>query len=186
MGTPYASPVEELSLPDHVTFKPSFTRNQKLLDIPEVCRFQETILQTAIRQHLLDEANLERLWKAFGVSIPAANTLEILSEKALTQGHIDLLLKQRVPLGTALKVPMEVKLNRAGPKDVLQLRDCMDELVGECPFGILVAAEFSKQAAPRARDLGIRLVRYSLGVDLQRTVSFGEICQSLSFDLAEK
>jgi len=179
MGTLFEGSLEQLLLPEYSTFEPSFTHDAKHLRIPEVFKFQETILQAAIRHHLLGNANLASLLKELNLIGLTANALEVLSEKALPQGHIDLLLKQRVPLGSALKIPLEIKLRSAQAKDVLQLREYMDELVGECPTAVLVAAEFSKRVASKAKDSGIKIVRYSLRADLRKTQSFDSVLQGL-------
>jgi len=163
-------------------FSLRFTQNSKLIKTPETFRFRETILQSAIRRHLMSDDSLQTLLSQLDFAGVQASALEILGEKAPTQGHIDLLLKQRVPLGSALKIPMEVKTNRAQPEDVDQLRGYMDELLGECPFGMLIAADFSKRAMTSAPDKGIRLVRYKLNVDLEKTQAFEEIYQSLTLE----
>src|SRR5713226_6431208 len=182
MGTRTDGPVAALPLPKYTTFTLRFTRNQGLINTPETCRFQEVILQSALRRHMMSEDNLQTLLSALNFVEAKAGVFEILGEKALTQGHIDLLLKQRVPLGSALKIPIEVKTNRAQPEDVAQLRGYMDELPGECPFGMLIAADFSKRAMTSAPDKGIRLVRYKLNVDLEKTQAFEEIYQSLTLE----
>ncbi len=182
MGTRTDGPVAALPLPKYTTFTLRFTRNQGLINTPETCRFQEVILQSALRRHMMSEDNLQTLLSALNFVEAKAGVFEILGEKALTQGHIDLLLKQRVPLGSALKIPIEVKTNRAQPEDVAQLRGYMDELPGECPFGMLIAADFSKRAMTSAPDKGIRLVRYKLNVDLEKTQTFEEIYQSLTLE----
>src|SRR6266849_6668963 len=179
MGTLFEGSLEQLLLPEYSTFEPSFTHDAKHLRIPEVFKFQETILQAAIRHHLLGNANLASLLKELNLIGLTANALEVLSEKALPQGHIDLLLKQRVPLGSALKIPLEIKLRSAQAKDVLQLREYMDELLGECPTAVLVAAEFSKRVASKAKESGIKIVRYSLRADLRKTQSFDSVLQGL-------
>ncbi|MBI1739055.1 MAG: DUF91 domain-containing protein [Acidobacteria bacterium] len=185
MGTLSEGRPEPLSLPDYATFNPSFTRNTKLLRSPEVSRFQETILQSAIRRHLSEEVTLASFLRRLNLSTPPAAALEILGEKALPQGHIDLLLKQRVPLGTALNIPIEVKLNRAQAKDVSQVCAYMSELGEECPVGILVAAEFSKKAVRLAKEKGIRLVKYAVSLDLREPVGFAEIHRALMFEPVE-
>ena len=186
MGVLADGSVEQLSLPDHLSFNPSFTRNPRLVGIPETCRFDERVLQTAIRRHLLDNANLAELLEHLNLRTLQADAVEVLGEKALPQGYIDILLKERVPLGAAPKVPMEVKLGRAQLKDVLQLRDYMDELMGECLCGVLVAAEFGKKAAPLAIESGIKLVRYALRADLKETASFDDIWQGLTLEVFKK
>src|SRR5712692_9263783 len=94
MGTRTVDTSQALSLPEHTTFTLRFTRNPRLLNLPETCRFQETILQSAIRRHLMHEDNLRALVGQLNLEGVEASPLEILGEKALTQGHIDLLLKE--------------------------------------------------------------------------------------------
>jgi hypothetical protein len=186
MGTRASDSVVALPMPEYSTFTLRFTRSPELIKTPETFRFQETILQSAIRRHLMSENNLQMFLRRLNVAAAQAEALEILGEKALTQGHIDLLLKQRVPLGSALKIPIEVKTKRAQPDDLAQLRGYMDELLDECPIGVLVAADFSKDAIAKAPDCGIRLVQYALSTDLKKTPTFEEIYQSLTLEPLSK
>jgi hypothetical protein len=182
MGARAEGSVEPLPLPEYSTFTPRFTRTRQLIKRPETCRFQETILQSAIRRHLMCEENLQKLLFEVGLVGVRADALEILGEKALTQGHIDLLVKERVPVGSGLQVPIEVKTNPAHTKDMVQLRGYMDELRAECPMGVLVAADFRKGAVAKAGESGVRLVRYKLAVDLKETPTFDEIHQGLTLE----
>src|SRR6266481_6853584 len=186
MGARTVDTSQALSLPEHTTFTLRFTRNPRLLNLPETCRFQETILQSAIRRHLMHEDNLRALLGQLNLKGVEASALEILGEKALTQGHIDLLLKERVPLGSAIKIPIEVKMNKAQPGDIVQLRGYMDELLGECPIGILVASSFSKDALVKAAKAGIKMFRYGLTSDLKTSCTFEEIYHGLSIQPFEK
>jgi RecB family endonuclease NucS len=115
-----------------------------------------------------------------------AGELEILGEKALPEGHIDLLLKKRVPLGSGLKIPIEVKTKTAQAKDLDQLRAYMDELRGECPIGILIAGEFNKRIIGSAKNAAVKLVRYTLNADLMKAPTFEEIHEGLSLEVAGK
>jgi len=183
MGMRADSAAEVLPIPPYSTFALRFTKNREHLRIPETFRFQETILQSAIRRLLMSEANLHKLLSQLSLAGIPARALEILGEKALTQGHIDLLLKQRVPLGSSLKIPIEVKTGRAEPQDLAQLQGYMEELPGECPAGVLLAKDFGKQVLNDAATYGIRLVRYALSVDLTKTVTFEEIHQGLTLEV---
>jgi hypothetical protein len=174
--------VDELICPPHATFTLQFSRNSELIRAPERCRFREPILQSAIRRHLMSSDNLQRFAARVHFEFDRIDHLEVLGEKALPQGHIDLLLKERTPLGSALRVPIEVKLNRAGPADLVQLRRYMDELAEDCPFGILIAADFGRLASRRATDMGIRLVRYELSSDLKNAPTFQEIFGGLTLE----
>jgi len=163
----------------YTTFDLRFTRNRELRNQPEVMPFTETILQSAIRRHLASENSLEDLLAKLRFNEVPASELEILGEKALPQGHIDILLKKRVPLGADPKIPIEVKTKKAVPKDLIQLQSYMDELRGECPIGILIASEFHKKVIASVRDSNVKLVHYSLEGGLEQTATFDELYRSL-------
>lgn len=182
MGTRVADSPVVLSLADSTTFTLRFTRNPKFLNVPETCRFHETILQSAIRRHLTSENALRNLLAESSLANVEPSALEILGEKALTQGHIDLLLKERVPLGSAVKIPIEVKMNKAQSADIDQLRGYMDELLGESPVGFLIASSFSKDAVAKAAHCGIKLFRYALSSDLKTACTFEEIYRGMTLE----
>lgn len=182
MGSPTDQPRLELSMPLHSTFALRFTRNQQLVKSPETCRFMETILQSAIRRHLRSRSNLADLLARLGQTNVEAAGLEVLGEKAFPQGHVDLLLKDRVPLGIGLKIPIEVKVNRAQTKDLLQLRGYMDEIGSECPFGLLIASDFNKRILKAAHNNAIKLIRYRLTSDLKQAPTFDEISTGLMLE----
>jgi len=186
MGTRAAGSPEPLPLPECSNFTPRFTRNPKLLNTPETWRFQETILQSAIRQHLMSEGNLQSLLTKISLAGVQGSELEILGEKALTQGHIDLLLKERVPLGSTVRIPIEVKMNKAQSADVAQLRGYMDELHGECPLGLLVASNFGKDALAKAKETRINLLQYRLSSDVKTACTFEEIYSGLTLEFLPK
>jgi hypothetical protein len=186
MGTVAEKALSILELPEHSAFTVRFSRTKSLAHPPEVLRFTEMILQSAIRRHLTSQDNLQTLLTQIGLSEVHAGALEILGEKALAEGHIDLLLKERIPLGSALKIPIEVKTKGATAKDVGQLRGYMAELQGECPVAMLVAEDFGKKAIAEASDNRIKLVRYELKTDLKSKLSFEEIYKSLSLNAIAK
>jgi hypothetical protein len=164
------------------TFTPRFTRTKGLLRTTEITRFKEAILQSAIKRHLMAETNLQRLLASVNCEEIRAGDLEILGEKALPAGHIDILWKQRVPLGSGPKIPIEVKTKKAQPKDLSQLRGYMGELRGECPIGLLIASDFHKHVIADAKGSDIKLVRYALAADLAQTPTFEEIHQGLTLE----
>ena len=186
MGKLANGSAEALTLPEYRTFDLRFTKTPGLLKTPETLRFRETILQSAIRRHLMQEDNLRTLLSGVNLSAEVAEGLEILVEKALTQGHIDLLLKQRVPIGSSLKIPIEVKTAKANLEDLAQLRGYMDELLEECSIGFLIAAEFSKDTVRNAPEKSIHLIRYGLDVNLKQASTFDEICAGLKLRILEK
>jgi hypothetical protein len=178
MGSHPAAP----SLGEYATFQPRFTRVKVLLAAPEITRFRETILQSALKQHLATQFNLQNLFTGVGFNAIPAAELEVLGEKAIPQGHIDILLKRRVPMGSDAKIPIEVKTKKALPKDFSQLQAYMNELRGECPIGMLIANDFHKQVIQSARNFNIKLVRYSLSEKVGETPTFEELHRSLTLE----
>lgn len=183
MGSLADPNVDRLSLPAHSAFALGFSKNKAFLRTPEVCRFQETILQSAIRHHLMVDSNLRSFLNSLQINEPNSTAWEILGEKAIMQGHIDLLIKERVPIGSTMKIPIEVKTKRAMPDDLDQIRGYMDELSSECKVGVLLAADFNKRVVADAKRRGVVLIRYSLNVDLNEIVTFEQITSSLKLEL---
>lgn len=180
MGTPEVQRPKVLAVGELNNFVPRFTRNKELLNTPEVTRFKETILQSAIRNYLKSETNLRSLLNKLEFSQVAAADIEVLGEKAIPNGHIDILLKRRAPLGSDTKIPIEVKTQKAQPKDLDQLISYTDELRAECAMGVLLAHDFHKAVVARAPGTNIKLVRYELTADLRGMVTFEEIHRGLT------
>jgi len=125
---------------------------------------------------------LRDLFTGIGFDKIPAVELEVLGEKAIPQGHIDILLKRRVPVGSDPKIPIEVKTKKALPKDLSQLQAYMNEVRGECPIGILIANDFHKQVIQTARNLNIRLVLYLLDENVGQAPTFEELRRSLKLE----
>jgi len=185
MGILNSEQPTNLVMPPYDTYALRFTQSKELIKKPEVFRFQETILQSALRRHLSIEANLELLLSKIPALDIKAESFEVLGEKALTQGHIDLMLKERTPKGISNKIPIEVKTKGATPEDVLQLCAYMDELLGEAPIGILIAADFGKKTTELALKSKVNLVRYALKANLKTAVTFKEIYEGLLLELVK-
>ncbi len=182
MGNLARNGTESLDLPRYETFVPCFARNREQFKIPEVMPFNEFILQAAIRRYLSHDTNLSGFLGAIGVQRDRAATMEPLGEKALLRGHIDILLKERVPIGSALTVPIEVKLRAAQPKDVEQIASYVEELGPECTVGVLVAEKFAKRTIGEASSQRIKLVKYALDIDSSHPLTFEMVCQTLSLE----
>jgi hypothetical protein len=182
MGNAQEHGAAPLDLPPYRTFTLQFTRDRAAVAMPQVCHFRETILQSAVRHHLSVDSNLEKFLSEIDFDARASD-LEVLGEKALAQGHVDLLLKQRVPLGASVKIPVEVKSKRGMPPDLEQLEGYVAELGDECPFGVLLADDFARQTIERAARTRVKLIRYRIGADLRQSCTFDAIWGSLSLHL---
>lgn len=163
MGRVYEQPVEKLSLARSETFCPKLTWNRSLVLPPEVFYFQEFILQSLIRQWLSGNSNLQALFNSAGLGNLRAEDFEVLSEKALPEGHIDLLIKDRVPTGYSRKIMVEVKTGKARLQDVAQLENYLSEVGHECVGGVLVARHFSRKLTQESATKRINCFAYSFG-----------------------
>ncbi len=179
MGSRWNGALQPLNLPAHNNFEPRFTLMRHQQCIPFICPFQEIILQATIRQHLSEAKNLANFLAMVGLGHLNADDLEVLGEKALSEGHVDILIKDRVPIAYARKIAVEVKLRQARIKDLMQLKGYMDELGDECLLGVLIAQTFPRTLIREAEKHGLRLVRYELSLDWQSPKSFTEILNSV-------
>jgi len=184
MGSLWNGNIQPLEMPPHTNFEPKFTPDKNMEQVPFVCQFQESILQAAIKRWLSDRINLTKFLSMTGFCNLSPDELEVLGEKALSHGHVDILIKDRVPIAQARKIAVEVKMKHAQPKDLRQLRGYMDELGNECIGGVLIANSFSKSVIREAPKQNIRLVRYELNLNWQLPRKFEEILESLRMEVS--
>lgn len=176
MGTINKRPVEKLSVVSYETFSPKLTWNKSLVLSPEVFYFQEFILQSLIRQWLSHNSNLQALFYSAGLNNLRAGDFEVLGEKALPEGHIDLLIKDRVPTGYSKKVIVEVKTGKARPRDIVQLENYLNEIGSECMGGVLIAKDFSRKIQQESGPKGIKCFAYSFGpIDRMQKHPLGDL-----------
>lgn len=163
MGSPYNKPVENLTINSYERFTPMVTWNKNLISPPEVFYFHEFILQSLIRQWLSQNTNAQALLDSCGLNTFLAKDFEVLGEKALPEGHIDILLKDSVPTGYSRKIIIEVKLGKAQSQDIVQLKKYVNEIGKECIKGILIAKDFSRKTQQEAKNKEIECFIYSFG-----------------------
>jgi len=180
MGTLHSRPIESLDLDDYETFNPMLTWNKNLISLPEVFHFQEFILQALIRQWLSQDANLQGMFDSSGLNNFQAKDFEILGEKALPEGHIDILIKDCIPAGYSRKIIVEVKTGKARPQDICQLGNYVTEMGEECVSGILIAQNFSGKVKQESENMGIKCFTYSFSqIDKMQKYSFEELKSNL-------
>jgi len=164
LGELYNDTVARLELHKYEAFMPRFTKSKDRASPPEIFRFLEIILQAAIRQHLSDEMNLAAFLYQIGVETLDTSKFEVLGEKALAEGHIDILIKEAIPMGLARKVIIEVKTGLAKLQDVSQLSMYLDEMGNECLAGVLIARYFSRKVLQEAKRQRISTFEYKLSI----------------------
>lgn len=159
-------------------FEPKFARVKKREN--EIYPLREVIVQAILRHHLLDRERLKEFLNHVGVS--GEEELEVLGEKALPQGYVDILIKRARPKGENRMVAIEVKLGRATDRDAEQLEGYVEELGTECVAGILMAEGFSRHLEPKGK---LRFARYSFDLNLSEPHTFQELLQAVKIDFRE-
>ena len=168
-------------------FEPKFTRVRTQVKIPEIFYFQEIILQTLVKYYLINNLNkfFEELFLLKSPILNELDELEILSEKALPEGHIDLLIKEAVPIGQARKIVIEVKNQKAKMQHLEQLDYYLNEFKDECICGILIASDFSKKIIKAVQNKNIKLVKWSININLTSPYSFNEILKNFKLEVLQ-
>jgi hypothetical protein len=179
MGDVCSEEAEPFLMSPHSIFTPRFTRRKTDLDVPFICPFNELILQAAIRHRIAVASHLGDLMRAIGVASVAPEEFEVLSEKAVSEGHVDILVKDSVPIGAARKIVLESKLAKAEPSDVTQLCGYTQEFGAECIGRALIAEGFKKGVAAAANQNGVQLIRYEIDGNWEEPKTFAEICATL-------
>jgi len=111
--------------------------------------------------------------------------MEALGEKALPQGHIDILIKERTPLGSPRIIAVEVKMGQARPEHVEQLWGYKAELGPDCIGGALIVGEVPTKVHQVAQAKGIAIVRYHF--DLQdEPLTFAQLCGALKLEMGRQ
>jgi len=181
MGSLYKGPVEHLNLSNFVHFTPKYTLDKQLMQIPEVFLLNEKILQAAIRSYLSNAENCKRFLEQLSLQ-NFVGSMEILAEKAFPEGHVDLLMKENVPIGESKQIIIEIKKGELKEKDVLQLKKYMDEIGEECLTGVLIGRDASKVLIKKVKEhhKKISIFVYTLEKLLTKeTFTFEELVQSL-------
>ncbi|WP_346765909.1 hypothetical protein [Thermococcus sp. 9N3] len=123
-------------------FMPKITFSRELIDLPRVFPMREVLLQSLLRK-AIERNFLDGLLETFKIDRNPED-FEVLGEKALPSGHVDLLIKPKHPLGRAPRILVEVKLGSAGKEDLKQLKAYIKESGPETVGGVLIAKSFKK------------------------------------------
>ena len=126
---------------------PQFTTNRSLVNPPYVFPFREVILQSAIRHYLSSVNHLGSFLEKVGIDEVDASELEVLDEKALAEGHVDIFIKQAVPIGVSKSIIVEVKIGEARRADFEQVSAYLNEFGPECLGAVIVARDFARRAS---------------------------------------
>ncbi len=154
-------------------FEPTFTKRKATASPPQSFQFNELILQSVLKSYLSRYNNLSEFVIGSGVSFDPS-TLEVLGEKALPEGHLDILVKESIPIGQSKKIVVEVKARTSSTRDLEQLLNYKQELGRECLAAILVGQRHSRQVVKR-KDGGATLVEYFVDWNGLEEMAFSQL-----------
>ncbi len=179
MGEKIFVDFEETELPP--TFTPKFCSDKSLVRIPYVFPFNELLLQSAICHYLRDEEKLQKFLDDISVNEVDAGDLEVLGEKALPEGHIDIFIKEAVPIGESRSIIVEVKAGKATMRDFEQLESYRREFGPECMRSVLIAKDFGKKNVLTFQNR-VTALKYTLSCDMTSPKDFNEIIKCLKLE----
>jgi len=180
MGNVWNGHIGRLEWSSLLTFVPRFTARRQNQRIPEVFQLHEFILQSLVRRYLSHSENLREFLSSMDIVDTRPEELEVLGEKAFSEGLVDILIKEAVPIGLARKIIVEVKTGAAKQQDVEQLTSYRNEIAEECVGVVLVAKRFSSSAIRSANKEQVRLATYVLtGMEVDGCYTFGDLLNRL-------
>lgn len=153
MGTPSNVDPEQLKL-EGETFTPKIVFNKENQKIPETYYFHELILQSLIRRKIRSLL-LPKILGYFGVE-EEPTRFEVLGEKALSEGFVDIFIKLKHPTVLNKYIVVEVKTKDAYNKDIKQLEKYLEELGKEAVGGVLIARDFPKKMEIDKKILSVK------------------------------
>ncbi len=174
MGTLAEQECESLDLGGAATFTPLLTSEKSQAKEPEVYLFKELFLQAIVRSYVSRGKNLSTLLVGTGLADHKVDDLEVLSEKAFPEGHVDLLVKEATPKGVSKKVVIEVKRRAARKADVDQLTSYRTTLGSECAGTVLLASVASPKVRQYADGAGVLVRDFTLSFP-ERPAAFEDL-----------
>ena len=181
MGKKFEGNVERIKYASITPFNPNLTFDKNQVKIPYTYKLEEIFLQSIIKHKLYNQSNLIKFLKDTNFDEALNLNFEMLSEKALMQGLVDILLKESVPIGTSKQIIIEIKTNKASLKDVKQVETYVKELSNECLGGVLIAKDFQKKLFPN--NSNIKLIRYKFENLEKEVYDFEELIKSLTLSV---
>ncbi|MEM2812932.1 MAG: hypothetical protein QXO74_01945 [Candidatus Methanomethylicia archaeon] len=159
-----------------------FTFNKSKVDLPKIFPFREQILHAALRHYLSDEKKLEQFLTGLSIILSQETQWEVLGEKALPEGYVDILIKEAVPTGLSRKIIVEVKRGEATTRDFQQLKAYRKEFGEECIGAVLIAKRINKKL--RRKFPEIKVVEYSME-GLADVFTFRELVNAIKIHMPE-
>jgi hypothetical protein len=164
------------------TFIPKIVFKRAHQKIPERFYFQELILQPLLRKYL--SKNLKSILEYFNIS-GSSEDFEVLGEKALPEGYVDIFIKRRHPTAINDYILVEVKTGKATKKDIGQILKYVNEFGDEYRGGVLIAKAFPKNLVKERPD-NLMLINYSFeNLDTDGEYTFQQLLKMLKVEVIE-
>ncbi len=179
MGERYSENVEKLNI-EGEQFIPRITFDKQNQSIPEVFHFRELILQSLLRKKLKEKEIMKGIIEHFNIE-NSPEDFEILGEKALPEGYVDIFIKLRYPTAANKYILVEVKSNKASKRDFEQLKGYISELGREVVGGVLIARGFPKKVPDEERIMSVRYTFENL--DRKQLYTYNELFNILKLDV---
>ncbi|MCX8160573.1 MAG: hypothetical protein N3G18_06550 [Candidatus Saccharicenans sp.] len=165
---------------DSDVFEPKIVFNRKLQRIPEKFFFQEIILQSVIR-NMICQIYLDEILKTLNITFKS-DDFEVLGEKALPEGFVDIFIKLKHPAGANKYILVEVKTGRAQKKELDQIKRYSGEFGNEAAGGLLIAKEFPRSFS---KESSILFIRYWFDqLDESCEYTFDQLKEKLRLEIA--
>lgn len=179
MGEKVSDEKKEMILDESLLFEPMITFEKEKENPPYVYKFHELILQALIRKKL-KLGYLNQLLKELELPYSFSD-FDVIGEKALPEGYVDLFLKQRHPVGTDSYILIEIKTRKASKKDFEQLQKYLGYVEEEAKAAILIARDFPKSLKDYISSPLIKAYRYSFdSISSDRVYTFDELLEKLT------
>ncbi len=169
---------------DGESFEPKIVFKKNKQQIPEKFYFHELILQALIRKNLQKMSIFTEILDHFSISYEARE-FEILGEKALPEGFVDIFIKLKHPQASNIYLLAEVKTGRAQRKDILQLSKYIQEFGEEGKGGILIAKEFSKGFLKSVPNNIVCVKYFFEDINLDEEYSYDELSNILKLEVVK-
>lgn len=182
LGELAQSGLDNLPYDNSLTFIPRFSKS--LAKPPHIYRLNENILQAVIRKYLKTPENLVWFLSQAEVDSFDATKSDVLGEKALPEGHVDILVNESIPIGKASNIVIEVKPGDVRLQDVAQVERYAQTLGNECVAAILIGRHFSKRVVSEAYNKGIKTFTYEISnIEQSEPLIFDELVSRLKLSL---
>lgn len=154
MGNSFNGKIEHIKL-NSKSFEPKIVFRREFQKIPEKFYFRELILQSLVRKKI-QFSIFDQILEYFDID-NSPEEFEVLGEKALPEGFVDIFIKLKHPTGRNKYILVEIKTGKANKKDIIQLKNYLGEFGNEAVGGVLIAKDFPKHSI---EDSKIIMIKY--------------------------